>query len=222
MNNAEKKREIVLPGELIGEGLRLGAGVYNEGKQVYASVFGIKSIRGDYANVIPLSGRYIPKIHDCIIGIITEAGPSSWLVDINSPYPALLHVSESPWRVNFGETEKFLCIRDTVLIKVSGVDEIKHINVTMKDIGLMKLTGGQIINVSPSRVPRIVGRAGSMISLIKRKTNCKIFVGQNGRIWIDGKPDMVKKAIGAIGKIEKEAHTFGLTDAISKYLDGKG
>ncbi len=222
MNNAEKKREIVLPGELIGKDLRPGAGVYNEGRQVYASVFGVKSIRGSYANVIPLSGRYIPKIQDCIIGIITEASPSSWLVDINSPYPALLHVSEAPWRVNFGETEKFLCIRDTVLVKISGVDEIKHINVTMKDIGLMKLTGGQIIEVSPSRIPRIVGRAGSMISLIKRKTDCKIFAGQNGRIWIDGKPDMVKKAVGAIGKIEKEAHTFGLTDAIDKYLDGKG
>lgn len=221
MNNA-KKREIVLPGELIGEALKPGAGVYNEGKQVYASVVGVKSVRGNYANVIPLAGRYIPKIHDCIIGIITEAGPSSWLVDINSPYPALLHVSEVPWRVDFGETEKFLGIGDTVLVKVSGVDEIKHINVTMKDLGLRKLAGGQIIDVSPSRVPRIVGKAGSMISLIKKKTNCKIFVGQNGRIWIDGKTDMVNMAIASIGKIEKEAHTFGLTDAISKYLDGEG
>jgi len=221
MNNKNKKREVVLPGEFLGENLETGTGVYNEGKQVYASVLGIKSLRANMVNVIPLSGRYIPKIHDCVIGTIIEFGPSSWLVDINSPYPALLHITESPWRVDFGDAAKFLNIGDVVLVKVSSVDEIKRVQVTMKDIGLRKITGGQLIEIAPSKIPRVIGKGGSMISLIKRSTECRIFVGQNGRIWLDGDPGSVSTAVTAIKKIEKEAHTLGLTDAIGKYLEGK-
>ncbi|MDI6917539.1 MAG: exosome complex RNA-binding protein Rrp4 [Thermoplasmatales archaeon] len=219
MNSKNKKREIVLPGEFLGENLEPGPGVYNEGKQAYASVLGVKSVRANRVNVVPLSGRYIPKVHDCIIGTIIEVGPSSWLVDINSPYPALLHITESPWRVDFGDAAKFLNIGDAVLVKVSGVDEIKRVQVTMKDIGLRKITGGQLMEIPPSRIPRVIGKGGSMISLIKRSTKCRMFVGQNGRIWLDG--GNVSTAVAAIKKIEKEAHTFGLTDAIGKYLEGK-
>jgi exosome complex component RRP4 len=214
-----KKREIVLPGEFLGENLKPDTGVYNEGKQVYAAVFGVKSVRANRVSVIPLSGRYIPKINDCIIGVITEMGPSSWLVDINSPYPALLHITESPWRVDFGDAARFLNIGDAVLVKVSSIDEIKKVQVTMKDMGLRKITGGRLLEIAPSKIPRLIGKGGSMISLIKKSTKCRIFAGQNGRMWLDGGD--INTAIMAIKKIEKEAHTFGLTDAISKYLEGK-
>lgn len=221
MNSKNKNREIVLPGEFLGENLKSGTGVYNEGKHVYASILGVKSVRTNSVNVIPLGGRYIPNIHDCVIGIIVEIGPSSWLVDINSPYPALLHITESPWKVDFGDAAKFLNIGDTVLMKVSGINEVKKVQVTMKDIGLRKITGGRMMEIAPSKIPRVIGKGGSMISLIKRSTKCRIFVGQNGRIWLDGDPGNINTAVTAIKKIEKEAHTFGLTDKIGKYLEGK-
>jgi len=224
MINIEEKpreREIVLPGEFLGENLKPGTGVYNEGKQIYSAVFGVKSVRANMINVIPLGGRYIPKINDCLIGTITEIGPSSWLVDINSPYPALLHVTESPWRVDFGEAAKFLNIGDAVLVKVSSVDETKKVQVTMKDMGLRKITGGRLIEIAPSKIPRLIGKGGSMISMIKKSTKCRIFAGQNGRIWLEGDEPSINTAVTAIKKIENEAHTFGLTDAISKYLEGK-
>ncbi len=51
--------------------------------------------------------------------------------------------------------------------------------------------------------------------MIKEQTQARIVVGQNGRIWIVGKEvgDEIK-VIRAIRKIEREAHTTGLTDRV--------
>ena len=55
-----------------------------------------------------------------------------------------------------------------------------------------------------------------MINLIKNKTGCKILVGQNGLIWIEGKEKA--KAVEAILTIEKKSHIYGLTEEIEKLL----
>jgi exosome complex component RRP4 len=57
-----------------------------------------------------------------------------------------------------------------------------------------------------------------MISLLKKYTKCRIFVGQNGRIWIDGDDDGVKKVIDTINMIEDEALSYGLTNKIEELL----
>lgn len=216
----EAKRTLVIPGELLSEGsLTAGKNTYKRENKVYASQMGFKSITANYVNVIPLSGRYIPKPDDLVIGIIQSVSPTTWLVDVNSPYPAPLHVNEVPWRVDFGDTARYLNAGDTVLARIFLVDEIKRIQVTMKDQGSRKLTGGQIIEVSPSKVPRIIGKGGSMISLIKQKTMCRLFVGQNGRIWIDGDPEKIQIAVNAIRFIERESHKFGLTESVERYLN---
>ncbi len=92
-----------------------------------------------------------------------DIGPSNWLIDINSPYPAPLHVNEVPWRVEFGDTSRYLNVGDTILAKVLMVDETKRVQVTMKEQGLRKLQGGQVIEISHSKVPRVIGKGGSMI-----------------------------------------------------------
>ncbi|MEW6069450.1 MAG: exosome complex RNA-binding protein Rrp4 [Candidatus Thermoplasmatota archaeon] len=222
--NAEEKvlehREIVLPGELIGsEPLKHGSGAYKVGNNIYASVVGLKNVRANYVNVIPLEGRYIPKVGDSLIGKIIDVTPNTWLVDINSPYPALLHITEVPWRVELGNTAKFLNINDVVLCDVLSVDEAKRVQVTMTKVGAKKLAGGQIIEVAPSRVPRIIGKSASMLTLIKNYSKCKIFVAQNGRIWLEGNSENVNLAVMAIKKIEKESYTIGLTERIQKFLE---
>jgi exosome complex component RRP4 len=83
---------------------------------------------------------------------------------------------------------------------------------------LYKIKGGQIINVEPSKVPRIIGKKGSMISLLKKFTKCRIFVGQNGRIWLDGDEDGIQKVIDTIKMIENEALSYGLTNKIEDLL----
>ena len=215
----ETTRQIVIPGELLSEGeLKAGKHTYRQGKKVYASQLGFRSVTANYVNVIALSGRYIPRPDDLVIGVIMSVSPTTWLVDINSPYPAPLHVNEVPWRVEFGETSRYLNTGDTILARVFTVDEIKRVQVTMRDQGARKLTGGEIIEISPSKVPRVIGKGGSMISQIKQRTMCRLFVGQNGRIWIDGEPENIRKAVNAIRYIERESHKFGLTEAVDRLL----
>ncbi len=216
----EVDRELVIPGDHIyEENLKSGVGTYRDKGGIYASQLGIKNTRAGYINVVALSGRYIPRPRDHIIGNIIDIGPSNWLVDINAPYPAPLHVNEVPWRVDFGDTARYLRVGDTILAQVQNVDEIKRIQLTMADHDLRKLTGGQIVEISYSKVPRVIGKGGSMITLIKQYTNCRMFVGQNGRIWISGDINDIMVVMQVIEKIEAEAQILGLTDSIQAFLE---
>jgi len=218
--NIEVDRELVLPGELLAEGkFKAGSGTYMENGKIFAAQLGIKSIRSNFVNVVPLAGQYIPKVGDQVIGMIIDIGPSNWLTEINSPYPAPLHITEAPWRVDFGDTARYLKVGDVILAKVLMVDEVKHIQVTMKERGLRKLQGGQIIEIPHSKVPRVIGRNGSMIQMIKEYTNCRIIVGQNGRIWLDGDANDIAIAAKAIRTIDREAQCLGLTERLKEFLE---
>ncbi|MFA5772176.1 MAG: exosome complex RNA-binding protein Rrp4 [Thermoplasmata archaeon] len=213
-------RELVIPGELLSEkDMQPGTGTYQEDDgKIYANQLGIKSVRDKFISVIPLNGRYNPRVNDTVIGKVIDVASSTWLFDINSPYPAPLHVTETPWRIDFGDTGRYLNVGDVVLLRVSEVDETKKVQVSMRGPGLRKLTGGAIIEISPPKIPRVIGKNASMISVIQKYTNCKLHVGQNGRIWIDGSIEKIEKVIEVVKKIEKEAHTVGLTESITKYL----
>jgi exosome complex component RRP4 len=216
----QEKRQIVIPSQLLGEinNKKAGRGTFVENGKIYAEILGILNVNSDYINVTPLKGRYDPIEKDFVIGIVEEAMASSWLVDINAAYPALLHVNEVPWDVEFGETERYLNHGDSIMAKVLQVDQEKRLQITLNDRNLYKINGGIIIDVEPSKVPRIIGKKGSMISLLKKYTNCRIFVGQNGRIWIDGDIEGVKKVIDTIKMIEDKALSYGLTNKIEKLL----
>jgi exosome complex component RRP4 len=217
----ETKREIVVPGELLDEGiLKPGIGTYQDENKIYAAQLGIKNIRSNFINVISLTGPYIPKASDNVIGMVVDILPNNWIIDINSPYSAPLQSNEVPWRVEFGETSKYLTLGDIVLLKILFVDEIKRISLSMRGPGLRKLNGGQIISISPLKVPRVIGKSGSMIGLLKKYTNCHLFVGQNGRIWLDGSLEEIMMATSAINIIERNAHISGLTSVIEDYLKG--
>ncbi len=216
----DEKREIVIPSQLLGEtkDKRAGDGTFVEDGKIYSSLLGVLNIRQQFINVVPLKGRYEPSERDFVIGIVDIPMSSSWLVDINAPYPALLHVNEVPWDVEFGETEKYLNNGDCIMAKVLQVDQEKKLQITLNDRNLYKIKGGLLIDVEPSKVPRIIGKKGSMISLLKQYTKCRIFVGQNGRVWIDGDEQGIKKVIDTIKQIERESLSYGLTSKIEEML----
>jgi exosome complex component RRP4 len=217
----EESSDIVVPGDLLDDSGRMkpGFNTYKEGPSIYALRLGMKQMKGDTVSVLALSGRYDPQRNDLIIATVLETGPSIWLLDIHGPSPVTMHVNDVPWKVDFGETSKYLAAGDTVLLKVAFVDEIKKVQLTMKDRACRKLTGGLVFEVNPSKVPRVIGRGGSMTNNIKSATNTRMFVGQNGVIWIDGEPQDVALAMAAIRKIEDEAHTSGLTDKVKAFLE---
>ena len=216
----QEKREIVIPSQFLGntQQNKAGRGTFVEQGKIYSEILGILNKKSDFINVVPIKGRYDPIEGDFVIGVVEEAMASSWLVDINAPYPALLHVSEVPWDVEFGETDRYLNYGDSVMAKVATVDTERKVNITLKDRNLYKIKGGLIITVEPSKVPRIIGKKGSMITLLKKYSRCRIFVGQNGRIWIDGDDDNVAKVLHTIKKIESESLSYGLTNRIENLL----
>ena len=216
----EKKntREVVVPGEFLENGTKGGNGTYSADGKIYAAVMGVKNAGPQGVSVIPLGGRYLPSSGDTVIGFIIDIGPSNWMVDINSPYPSPLHVNEVPWRVEFGDTSRYLNIGHVVMLKILMVDESKKIQVTMNDSGLRRLEGGQLVEISYSKVSRVIGKSGSMIQMIKNMTDCRIFVGQNGRIWVDGDEKNATVAVDAIKIIDNEAQSGNLTERIREFI----
>jgi exosome complex component RRP4 len=211
-------KKLVIPGDFLSDDVKLAdEGTYIENGKVLSSVFGIASFKNQI-RVVPLSGKYIPRQGDLIIGIITEVSFSNWIVDIRSPYEGLLHISEFPRRIDNSEMSKYLKVGDSIMTLVKDVDQGMKVELTLNDQRLKLITDGRVIEVTPSKVPRLIGRSGSMIAMLKNETNCNIFIGQNGRVWMTGKDKNLDLAARTIQKIENESHISGLTDRIVKFL----
>jgi exosome complex component RRP4 len=212
------EREIVVPGDVLGEDPKLaGSGTYVQDGRVYSANYGLVDRRTNI-KVIPLSGRYIPARGDLVIGKVVDVTFSNWIVDINSPYEGLLHISEYPERIDPASMSKYLHVGELMIARVADVDPSMKVELTMRDEHLRVLKQGRVIDISHVKIPRVIGRNGSMISMLKKDLNVSIFVGQNGRIWLKGDDKRVDLAIRTIFKIEREAHTSGLTDKIKEYI----
>jgi len=216
---ASGERVLVLPGEEIAShGLKPGPGTYRVGGKVYASILGLLSPRPPFVQVIPLSGRYIPKPNDVVIGTVTDVQTTFWLLNIDAPRWAPLHMTGTPWKVDIGECERYLKVGDAVVVQVENLDATGRIGVTMNGEGLGKLEGGTIVTISPARVPRVVGRGGSMIQTITRHTGAQIAVGQNGRIWVGGSPEAIHRVSAVLWMIDEDGQRSGLTERVESYL----
>ena len=213
-----KEKDLVVPGEILAEDdYYAGRGTFQENGKVCSNLLGLVSLRNKKISVIPLKSKYLPKKGDVVIGKIDDVRFSMWGVDINSPYPGILPASEV-----FGRDKKDLCrvfdIGDVLFLRIVDVDEVKKVKLGLKGRGMGKFKGGIIVDIAPTKVPRLIGKKGSMINMIKDKTGCKIVVGQNGLVWVKGKQDMEQIVKDTIKLIEKEAHTSGLTDRIKNRL----
>ncbi len=218
----ESKRRVVYPGEIIYEGMDAlpGMGVYRVEEKIISKHIGVVNKKGRIINVVPLNGVYMPKQDDFIIGEIIDIGVNFWLVDIHSPYDAFLGIYDITEFVDKEvDISEIYDVGDLIYAKVSRVTKTKYVNLTMKDPQAKRLYKGYVIDVSPSKVPRIIGKGGSMIKTIKDLTQTKIIVGQNGRIWIQGKN--ADLAAEAILFVEENALMEGLTDKVSEYITSK-
>ncbi len=218
--NARPSREIVVPGDVLStRGEKGGDNTYERDGKLYAAILGVKNYSQNGISVMPIGGVYMPSTGDTVVGIINDIAASNWMVDISAPYPAPLHVNEVPWKVEFGDTSKYLNVGDAVLLKILMVDESKKIQVTMNDSGLRKLDGGMIVDVPYCKVSRIIGKSGSMIQMLKNMTDCRIFIGQNGRIWIDGDDENAEVAADAIRYIEENSQKGNLTEKVKALIE---
>ena len=211
-------KNLVIPGQILAdEEYYPGRGTFKEDGKVCSSLIGLVSLRNKKISVIPLKSKYVPKKGDFVIGKINDVRFSMWDVNINSPYSGILPAFEVFGR-DKKELSKVYDVGDVLFLRVIDVDEVKKAKLGLKGRGLGKFKGGIIVDISPTKVPRLIGKKGSMINMIKNKTNCKIVVGQNGLVWVKGDEDMEQLTREIIHTIEAEAHTSGLTNKIKNKL----
>ncbi len=220
INMEESHREIVIPGEIIvsGSDYLPGDGTKREGNDIVAYRYGLSDKNGKLIKIIPLSGVFIPRRGNVIIGRVNDITFNGWLTDIDSAISAFLPLSEVPRYIDKNNLSDFLDISDFFNAKITNVKS-KGVDLTLEGKGLGKLEGGIIVKINPNKVPRVIGKEGSMIKLIKDETNCKITVGQNGIVWIRGEnveDELFAKK--AINFVTDRTFISGLTDKVSKFL----
>jgi len=218
-----ERRQIATPGDLLAEGDYIaGENTYKEGDRIYAARIGLVEYEDKKVSVVALRAFYIPRVGDTVIGTVVEVGFSGWTVDINAPYLAILRASDvlnRPFKPQKNDLTEVLDVGDLVVAKIVSYDRTHNPQLSVDEPGLGKITRGQIVKITPTKIPRVIGKKGSMISMIKQETGCHIILGHNGIILITGKSlEDEELAMMAIHKIEEESHTTGLTDRILQMI----
>jgi len=221
-----EEKQIVYPGQVIANGMDFlpSANVLRDKDELVATKIGMISLNGRFVKIIPLTGPYVPRDGDIVIGRVTAMGPFGWRVNIGLPSEAVIPLKDgsSDYLQRDADLSKYYNFGDHVVAQVTKVYNGKLFDLTMKGPGLRKLAPGRLMTIGAAKVPRVIGKKGSMISMIKDHTNCKVSVGQNGIVWISGdEPAMEIRAVEAIRLIEKESHTSGLTDRVKEFLEKK-
>ena len=221
----EVKRKYVIPGDFITEGnYRPLANVIKRGNKFYATRIGLAEFGPEGVRVIPLTGPYIPKVDDLVIGKIVDYSAFVWEVDINSCFMAYLPAKNVYGR-NFTPGQESLVkkfdVGDLIVAVVTAFDRTRDPILSVSGPGLGKITKGEVVKIAPTKVPRLIGRKGSMIRTIEAGTGCKLTIGQNGVIVVVGRPEGVIKAVRAIKLVEEEAHLADLTKKVQALLGVK-
>jgi len=219
-----KDKRYVIPGDIITTGpYRPEQNVILDGNKMIATCIGLSDITDGAVRVIPLTGRYIPKGDDLVVGKVISHSAMSWEVDINSCYLGILPASDVFGR-DFSShandlTEK-LSNGDLIAARIVNFDRTRDPLITISGRELGKIDSGELIKISTSKVPRLIGKRGSMIQMIEEATNANITIGQNGIIIASCEnPDGLSKAIRAINMIEEDSHRINLTDMVKKMLE---
>lgn len=221
-------RAIVAPGDLIAEGdfsIPWSPYIRKINNKFFSTVIGLVEVKEGSFYIIPLEGtKYIPRVGDTVIGIVSDIDVVGWELNINSPYQAFLQGSSLLNRpVNPGEElRKYLDIGDYVIGKVDAFDRTTDPLITVKGKGLGRIPNGVVIDISPNKIPRVIGKGKAMINSLSENTGCDITIAQNGRLWAKcPSKDSEDVLVLAIRTIETESHIKGLTDRIIELIKSK-
>ena len=222
----DNKRKYVIPGDLITTGpFRPEQNVILEGDKIISTTIGISEIYDDSVRVLTLTGKYIPKIDDLVIGKINSHTSLSWELDINSCYVGFLPAQDvfgRDFSAHADELSSKLKTGDLVAARIANFDRTRDPLVTISDRDLGKIDSGVLVKISPSKVPRLIGKKGSMIQMIEMATDAAVTIGQNGWVVISCEsPEGLLKAKKAIEMVNEKAHVANLTDQIKEMLQIK-
>jgi len=220
------ENQFVLPGDVIVTGdYRPEQNVILEGNRLMSTATGFSEIKDDLVTVTPLTGLYTPKTDDLVIGKIVSHNALSWEVDINSYYSGILTASDI-FGKDYSPSRDDLSLKlktgDNILARIANVNSRDPL-ITITGENLGKIDSGELIKISPTKIPRLIGKHGSMIQTIEASTNATITVGQNGFIVVScDETNGLLKALAAIRMVDEQAHLVDLTDKVKKMLESNG
>ncbi len=222
----DNKRKYVIPGDLVTTGpFRPEQNVVLEGDKIISTTIGISEIYDDSVKVITLTGKYVPKIDDLVIGKVNSHTSLSWELDINSCYVGFLPAQDvfgRDFSAHADELSSKLKTGDLVAARIANFDRTRDPLVTIADRDLGKIDSGDLVKISPSKVPRLIGKRGSMIQMIEMATDAAVTIGQNGWVVVSCETsEGLLKAKKAIEMVNEKAHVVNLTDQIKDMLDKK-
>lgn len=217
-------RKIIIPGEVIvkGENFLPGEGTEKKAEGIVALRFGLAEESNKLVKVIPLSGTYAPRRGNIVIGKVENITFNGWVINIEAAENAFLSLTEVPRYVNKDGLDEVMDIGDMTVAKIWAINK-RGTDLSIKSRGLGKIDEGIILKINPNKVPRVIGKEGSMIKMIKDQTECNITVGQNGLIWIKGdKIENELLAKKAILFVAEKSFISGLTDEMKKWFEKGG
>ena len=110
-----------------------------------------------------------------------------------------------------------------VAARIANFDRTRDPLITISDRDLGKVDSGALVEISPSKVPRLIGKKGSMIQMIEQGTDAAITIGQNGWVVVSCEsPEGLLKAKKAIQMVNEQAHVANLADQVNEMLESKG
>lgn len=198
------QRKVVVPGELVTEEKkRIGSHVFIRDGKIFSDVLGLVDETEETASVVPLEGKYMPKQHDIIVGVVTSEKFGGYTIDINSVWESYLSNDKIRERLRRG---------NIISAKVVDVNELHE--AVLDNIRVFY--GGELLDISPVKVPRVIGKNGSMLDVLRKGTGSSLIVGRNGWIWAKGTNSLLLKK--SLKKIEDEAHKSNLTTKMAEFL----
>ncbi|MDG6906284.1 MAG: KH domain-containing protein [Nitrososphaerota archaeon] len=192
-----------------------------DGDRIVATRVGMAEVGHDVVRVIPLSGPYIPRIDDLVVAKIIDYSAFAWEADMNSCFFGILPAA-SVFGRDFSPAKDSLIdklsVGDMIAAKVIAFDRTRDPLLSISGPGLGRIPRGQVVKISPAKVPRLIGKKGSMIKTIEAGTRSRMLVGQNGVVVIVGSTEDTLKAMDAINMVEQEAHSADLIERVQKML----
>lgn len=216
-------RKIIIPGEVIvkGDNYLPGEGTEKIGDKIVALQYGLAEESNRLVKVIPLSGVYQPRIGNIVIGKVEIITFNGWFIEIGASENGFLPLTEVPRYVGKNVLDEVMDIGDMAIAKIIGINK-RGIDLSIRSRNLGKIDEGMILKINSHKVPRVIGKEGSMVKLIKDGTGCNITIGQNGLIWIKGdKIEDELLAKKAILFVTEKSFIEGLTDEVKKLFGGE-
>lgn len=216
------EQRLVTPGMAVGPstGKRAGSGIIAAEETLIATQVGWLKELNNTVSVDPIHTSYMPRSGDLIVAIVAEVRNNLWFMDINGAFQGLLPMSLAPWKVEFGAARQHMDIGDVVLARVQEVDECHNVVLTMKGVGLRRINQGAVENVPVQHIDRLRGANNENLQRLRDACDCRIMVGENGRVWVDGSSDGIAWARKAIHALAQDGHHTDI-DSILNNLENE-